>query len=128
MLLRASNICKSFAGVRALADVSFELRAGEVHALVGENGAGKSTLIKIITGAHQPDEGTLELAGQKIERNDPVEARRLGIAAIYQQPALFSDLTVAENIAIGLESGGAWRRVHWPERRRRACELLERVG
>src|SRR5207302_8506420 len=75
MLFRASKIWKSFAGVRALADVSFQLRAGEVHALVGESGAGKSTLIKIITGAQQPDEGTLELAGQKIERNDPVEAR-----------------------------------------------------
>src|SRR5947208_10065647 len=113
MLLRASNICKAFAGVRALADVSFELRAGEVHALVGENGAGKSTLIKIITGAHQPDEGTLQLDGQRLDHNDPVTSRRLGIAAIYQQPALFPDLTVAENIAIGLESGGAWRRIRW---------------
>jgi rhamnose transport system ATP-binding protein len=128
MLLVASKITKSFAGVRALNDVSFELRAGEVHALVGENGAGKSTLIKIITGAVQPDEGTLELEGQPIEHNDPVAARRLGIAAIYQQPALFPDLTVAENIALGLEGGGAWRRVRWNERRATARELLARVG
>ena len=63
-LLRAANVSKSFAGVQALQDVSFELHAGEVHALVGENGAGKSTLIKIITGAVQPDSGTLEVAGQ----------------------------------------------------------------
>ena len=109
-LLRATSISKSFAGVQALKGVSFELRAGEVHALVGENGAGKSTLIKILTGAHQADEGTLEVTGRVVEENDPVLSRSLGIAAIYQQPALFPDLTVAENIALGLESaapGGA---------------------
>src|SRR5438874_9490521 len=128
MLLRASGLAKSFGGVQALQRVSFDLRAGEVHALVGENGAGKSTLIKIITGAHQPDEGTLELDGKTVAHNNPVASRRLGIAAIYQQPALFPDLTVAENIAIGMESGGAWRRVKWKERRARARELLARVG
>jgi len=127
-LLRAIGISKSFAGVQALKDVSFELRAGEVHALVGENGAGKSTLIKIITGAVQADLGSLGLAGQQIEHNDPVASRRLGIAAIYQQPALFPDLTVAENVAIGLEGEGAWRRVDWKQRRQRATELLSRVG
>lgn len=128
MLLRLSNISKSFGGVQALKQVSFDLRAGEVHALVGENGAGKSTLIKIITGAVQADEGSLELAAQPIGHNDPVASRRLGIAAIYQQPALFPDLSVAENIALGLESGGAWRRIRWKERRERARQLLSRVG
>src|SRR5579872_5986950 len=103
-LLQITSVTKSFGAVRALKGVSFDLRAGEVHALVGENGAGKSTLIKVITGAHRPDEGTLEVQGTVIEDNDPVRARSLGIAAIYQQPALFPDLTVAENIAIGLES------------------------
>src|SRR5690349_3360521 len=103
MLLRATNITKSFAGVHALRHVSFDLRPGEVHALVGENGAGKSTLIKIITGAHQPDEGALEVQGHPVTHNSPVLSRALGIAAIYQQPALFPDLTVAENIALGLE-------------------------
>lgn len=127
-LLRAINISKAFAGVQALKGVSLELSAGEVHALVGENGAGKSTLVKIITGAHQPDNGTLEIGGRLVEHNDPVASRRLGIAAIYQQPALFPDLTVAENIAIGLESGGPWRRVRWNERRARARELLGKVG
>ena len=128
VLLQAANIGKAFAGVQALRGVSFNLRAGEVHALVGENGAGKSTLIKVITGAVQPDEGTLEIGGQLIEHNDPVASRKLGIAAIYQQPALFPDLTVAENIAIGLETGGAWRLIDWRGRRARARDLLARVG
>lgn len=127
-LLKLTNISKSFAGVHALKGVSFELRAGEVHALVGENGAGKSTLIKIITGAHQPDAGTLEVAGQRILENDPVLSRSLGIAVIYQKPALLPDLTVAENIALGLEARGAWRAVRWSSRRRQAKELLARVG
>ncbi|MBW8884366.1 MAG: sugar ABC transporter ATP-binding protein, partial [Planctomycetia bacterium] len=128
LVLILRNISKSFGGVQALKDVSFKLQSGEVHALVGENGAGKSTLIKIITGAVQPDEGSFELAGQRVENNNPVASRRLGIAAIYQQPALFPDLTVAENIAIGLESGAAWRRIDWHQWRKRAAELLNRVG
>ncbi len=127
-LLRVSDVCKSFAGVHALQNVSFELRSGEIHALVGENGAGKSTLIKIVTGAYQADAGELEIGGQRLAENDPLRSRALGIAAIYQQPALFPDLTVAENIALGLEPGGPWRRVRWGERRRRARALLERIG
>ncbi len=124
-LLRLVDIRKSFAGVQALKGVSFDLRAGEVHALVGENGAGKSTLIKVITGAHRPDEGTMEVDGQAVAENDPVIARALGIAAIYQQPALFPDLTVAENIALGLEPPGGWRVVRWRARRDRARRLLD---
>jgi rhamnose transport system ATP-binding protein len=127
-ILRLANISKSFGAVRALKGVAFELEAGEVHALVGENGAGKSTLIKIVTGAHAPDEGTVEVQGQPVEENDPVRARELGIAAIYQQPALFPDLTVAENIALGLEPAGPWRRIRWGERRARARRLLDRIG
>ena len=127
-LLELTGISKAFAGVQALKGVSFDLRAGEVHALVGENGAGKSTLIKVITGAHLPDEGTIEVAGQTVEELEPVAARALGIAAIYQQPALFPELTVAENIAIGLEPGGAFRRVRWRSARERAKALLEQVG
>ena len=102
-LLKLTDIAKSYSGVRALRGVSFELLHGEVHALVGENGAGKSTLIKTITGAVQPDEGTIEIEGELISSNDPSQSRSLGVAAIYQQPALFPDLTVAENIAMGLE-------------------------
>src|SRR6058998_2148819 len=103
ILLRASNIDKSYAGVHALRNTSFELRAGEVHALIGENGAGKSTLIKIITGAVQSDSGEVELDDNPITNNSPAYAKSIGIAAIYQQPALFPELTVAENISIGLE-------------------------
>src|ERR1700693_6176181 len=127
-LLEASAITKSFAGVHALKGVSFELRAGEVHALVGENGAGKSTLIQVIAGALTPDAGTLMLDGVAVVHNSPALARSLGIAVVYQQPALFPDLTVAENIALALESGGAWRRVNWKSRTRRASELLASAG
>ncbi len=127
-LLNLSGIVKSFAGVQALKGVSFDLLPGEVHALVGENGAGKSTLIKIVTGALQPDAGTLSINGQLIQDNDPTLSKSLGIAVIYQQPALFHDLTVAENIALRLERGGLWRLIKWAERRRRARELLDRVG
>jgi rhamnose transport system ATP-binding protein len=127
-LLHAVNVTKSYAGVEALRDASFELRAGEVHALIGENGAGKSTLVKILTGAAQADCGEIRLNGQRITHNSPCLAKSLGIAAIYQQPALFHELTVAENIALGLEPAGLWRRIDWSERRRRAAELLRLVG
>jgi rhamnose transport system ATP-binding protein len=128
LLLKLTAIDKSFAGVHALQGASFELRPGEVHALVGENGAGKSTLIKIMTGAHSADAGTLQIRDRVVEQNDPLTARALGIAAIYQQPALFPDLTVAENLALGLEPGGGWRRIDWRGRRLRARRLLERIG
>jgi rhamnose transport system ATP-binding protein len=114
--------------VRALANVSFDLLAGEVHALVGENGAGKSTLIKIFTGAEQADAGTLEISGQVVRRMDPATSRSLGIAAIYQQPALFPDLTVAENIALTLEQKKPWQRIDWRTRGRVAAHLLEQIG
>ena len=128
MLLRATNITKSYAGVRALRGASLELRAGEVHALVGENGAGKSTLIKIMTGAVEPDGGTLELNGKALDDNSPARAKALGITAIYQQPALFPELTVAENIALGLEKQGLWRRVNWRKRQAQAVALLKEIG
>ena len=86
--------------MRALRSVSFDLRPGEVHALVGENGAGKSTLIKIVTGAVAQDSGVLRIQNRLIEHHNPVQAHALGIAVVYQQPALFPDLTVAENIAL----------------------------
>ena len=127
-LLQLSAVTKSFGAVRALKSVSFDLRAGEVHALLGENGAGKSTLIKVITGAHQPDGGTIEINGERVAQLTPASAHKLGIACIYQQPALFPDLTVAENIALRLEPASAARKVNWPARRTRAAELLQRIG
>ncbi|MEI6053086.1 MAG: ATP-binding cassette domain-containing protein, partial [Opitutaceae bacterium] len=99
LLLSLRQLVKNYGGVRALRGVDFDLRAGEVHALLGENGAGKSTLIKIVTGAHAPDGGTITLADQPVAELTPATARALGIACIYQQPALFPDLSVAENIA-----------------------------
>lgn len=127
-LLQAAGITKSYDGVCALKNVCFELRPGEVHALVGENGAGKSTLVKIITGAVQPDGGSITLRGRPIVANSPHVAKSLGIAAIYQQPTIFRGLTVAENIALGFEETRAWRRVDWNARYRRTEELLQRVG
>jgi rhamnose transport system ATP-binding protein len=127
-LLSAESIAKSYAGVQALRGVSLELRPGEVHALVGENGAGKSTLIKIIAGAVKADSGRLTVEGRAVSHQSPAHAKSLGIAAVYQQPALFPDLSVAENIALGLESADIWRRVDWNSRNRLARELLERAG
>ena len=114
--------------MQALRFASFDLRAGEIHALVGENGAGKSTLIKIITGAVAADSGLLELDGESILHNSPRKAKSLGISAIYQQPALFPELSVAENIALGAEKTGLFARVDWKQRRQRAQELLARIG
>lgn len=128
VVLQASAISKSFAAVQALRHVSFELRSGEVHALVGENGAGKSTLIRIMTGAERADSGTLHVSGSPVSHMDPSMSRQLGIAAIYQQPSLFPDLTVAENIAIGLERASRWRPIDWRKRAGVANDLLERVG
>src|SRR5579871_2832659 len=127
-LLAARSIHKAFAGVHALKGVDFDLRAGEVHALVGENGAGKSTLIKIITGALTLDSGSLRVGRSDVAHNSPALARSLGIAAIYQQPSLFPHLTVSENIAWALESGSIWRRVDWKARHRQASDLIGRAG
>jgi rhamnose transport system ATP-binding protein len=127
-LLDLSAITKSFGAVRALRGVSFALEPGEVHALLGENGAGKSTLIKIITGAHQPDGGALRIGGEPVQHLTPARARALGIACIYQQPALFPDLSVAENIALRLEQQPAFRRVRRQEQLTRADGLLRRIG
>ena len=127
-LLTLRSAAKNFGGVRALRGVDFELQAGEVHALLGENGAGKSTLIKLITGAHQPDAGQIILKGRTLDGLTPSLAQQLGVACIYQQPALFPDLTVAENIGLRLEPVKAWRRIDWRSRYTRAATLLQRVG
>jgi rhamnose transport system ATP-binding protein len=127
-LLQLTSVTKSFGAVRALKGVSFDLQAGEVHALLGENGAGKSTLIKIITGAHQPDGGEIAINGARVEKLSPASTHKLGIACIYQQPALFPDLTVAENIGLRLERAKNFSRVDWNSRREQAQKLLQRIG
>jgi rhamnose transport system ATP-binding protein len=127
-LLELRQLVKNYGGVRALRGVDFDLRAGEVHALLGENGAGKSTLIKVVTGAHAPNGGTLTLAGQTVSGLTPATARALGIACIYQQPALFPDLTVAENLALRLNAPSPAARMRWSDCRARATKLLARIG
>src|SRR5579871_3063373 len=102
-VLSAKSLIKSYSGVRALGNGSLGIRRGEVHALVGENGAGKSTLTRIITGMTGADGGELSLFGETIQENHPRLARKLGVAAIYQQPQLFPHLSIAENIALPLE-------------------------
>jgi ABC-type sugar transport system ATPase subunit/ribose/xylose/arabinose/galactoside ABC-type transport system permease subunit len=98
---RLTHLAKAFGPTRALVDVSFELRAGEVLALVGENGAGKSTCVKLLGGVYQPDSGEIEIAGRRVTMHSPVDAQRLGIAVVNQHPALFGDLSIAENIFAG---------------------------
>jgi len=127
-LLSLTGLVKTYGAVRALRGVSFDLRPGEVHAVVGENGAGKSTLIKIVTGAIAPDEGTIDIGGRTLARIDPHAAHLAGIAAVYQQPALFPHLSVAENIALPLERGRSWRVLDWRGREANARALLARVG
>jgi rhamnose transport system ATP-binding protein len=127
-LLQLRGMVKAFDGAWALRGIDFDLRAGEVHALLGENGAGKSTLIKIVTGAIRPDAGRMELFGHAVSQLDPRTARGLGVACIYQQPALFGELSVAENIALRLEPPIVFRRVRWGARREQARELLASIG
>ncbi len=113
-ILEIRRIAKRFDATQALEDVSLALHAGEIHSLLGENGAGKSTLIKIMTGVHQPDHGEIILDGQTVSIRSAAEAQRLGVAAIYQEPLLFPDLNVAENIFISHRDRGSivdWRRM-----------------
>ncbi|MFW6184591.1 MAG: ATP-binding cassette domain-containing protein, partial [Chloroflexota bacterium] len=100
-VIRMEHIHKTFGGVHALTDAQIEVHAGEVHALLGENGAGKSTLIKIMTGVHQPNRGQIFLHGEPVTFSGPREAQQQGVAAIYQEPSLFPDLDIAENILVG---------------------------
>ena len=102
-ILQMRGICKTYPGVRALSNVDFDLRAGEIHALMGENGAGKSTLIKVLTGVEQPDAGEIQLDGKPIQAKSPGHAQKLGISTVYQEVNLCPNLSVAENIFIGRE-------------------------
>lgn len=104
VLLQLNNISKVFPGVKALSNVNFDLRAGEVHALMGENGAGKSTLIKVITGVDKPEVGEITLDGKRIRPGSPQHAQELGISAVFQEVNLCPNLSVAENIFIGHET------------------------
>ena len=123
-LLQARDIEKAFPGVRALSGVSFEVRAGEVHALLGENGAGKSTLIKILSGVYQADGGAILIDGREARFATPEDAKRAGVATIYQELLLFPELTVAENIFLGHAPRAGGGRIDWREMRAKTEALL----
>lgn len=125
-LLEMRGIEKSFPGVRALRGVDLTLHQGEVLALLGENGAGKSTLIKMLGGAHQPDQGTIRVQGQLVNLADPKAALAAGIGVIYQEFNLIPGLTAWENIFLGREVRRGF--VSWREERRRAQALFEQIG
>ena len=132
-VLTARGITKTFPGVTALRDVSFDLRAGEIHALCGENGAGKSTLIKLLSGVHPHGsyEGVLEVGGRETRLESIADAERAGLAVIHQELALVEELTVAENLFLGAEprrGGGLSWLIDWDRVRREARELLARFG
>jgi rhamnose transport system ATP-binding protein len=127
-LLVLERATKSFGPVKALLDAEITLFPGEAHALVGENGAGKSTLVKILAGVHQPDSGALLIDGEPTVFTGPGAARDAGVSIIYQEPTLFPDLTVAENIYIGQQPLRAGRRIDRAAMNKAAAELFARLG
>ena len=125
--LRMEGVRKRFGATVALDGVDLRVDSGEVLALVGENGAGKSTLMKILSGAHSPDEGKMFLDGEAYRPRDPLEARRRGVAMIYQELSLAKDLSVTENILLGMEP--VWGPfLRWPEMKRRAADAMAQLG
>jgi rhamnose transport system ATP-binding protein len=126
--LQVQSISKSFGGIRALRDISFDINPGEVHALVGENGAGKSTLVKIITGLESADTGSLILDGEEIRFSSPMEARDSGVLAVYQDPKLFPNLDIAENVFMGMHPRTRAGFVNRKLMYRKTREVLEWIG
>src|SRR5690625_5095854 len=119
---------KNFGAVQALRGARLELYPGEAHALVGENGAGKSTLIKVLAGVHEPDAGRLTVDGRPTTFRTTADAMAAGIAVIYQEPTLFPDLSVAENIFVGRQPQGAVRSIDRAAMNTAAAQLFERLG
>lgn len=129
IILELKGITKTFPGVMALTDVHFQLKRGQIHALMGENGAGKSTFIKVITGVHAADSGEIILNGKKVDFKNPKEAIRHGIAAIYQHVTCYPDLSVAENIFMGHEDVTAvTKTLRWTSMYQKAKDLLAQLG
>jgi rhamnose transport system ATP-binding protein len=127
-VIAAEGISKSFAGVEVLRGIDLALSGGEVHALLGENGAGKSTFARILAGVHRPSAGRLLLQGRPVEIGSPLEAQRLGITLIHQEPISFPHLSVAENLFIGAGSGSPFGRVRWREMAAEARRLMDDLG
>jgi simple sugar transport system ATP-binding protein len=121
-VLEMQGICKTFPGVRALSNVNFTLRKGEVHALMGENGAGKSTLVKVMTGVYEKDAGHIAIEGKAVHFKSPQEAQNSGIGTVYQEITLCPNLTVAENMFIGR---GKYALVNWKRMNAKAAKLLD---
>lgn len=124
-ILELKDVVKTFGGVTALNGVHFQLKKGEIHALMGENGAGKSTFIKVITGVHQPDSGTMLLEGERVTFRNTQDSAKMGIAAIYQHVTAFPDLSVTENIFMGQEIKNKLGVYNWRLMTKRAKELIE---
>ena len=127
-VLSCEGLCKSYPGVKSLDDVGIEISAGSIHALVGENGAGKSTLVAVLSGAVQPDSGTVYLEGVPTAHTSARVAREAGIHVVHQELILFPDMTVAENIFLGEEPRTRLGMVDAPERRRRSAAILSDLG
>src|SRR6476660_4806022 len=127
-LLQMRDICKRYPGVQALSDAALDVRAGEVHVLLGENGAGKSTLMKILSGAVRRDAGDILLDGTAVDIPDPASARRLGISTIYQELSLVPHLSVAENIFLGKAPTRFPGVLDWRRMRREAARILGDLG
>jgi rhamnose transport system ATP-binding protein len=127
-VLELRHVAKSFGAVHAVIDASLRLYPGEAHALVGENGAGKSTLVKMLAGVYQPDTGDLLVGGQETTLAGPADAIRAGLAVIYQEPILFPDLSVAENIYMGRQPLRRGRRIDAARMRGQVSALFERLG
>ncbi|MEV6493787.1 sugar ABC transporter ATP-binding protein [Actinoplanes sp. NPDC051633] len=127
-VLEVHDVSKSFGAVAAVQGVSFPLFSGEAHALVGENGAGKSTIVKMLAGVHRPDTGTLRVNGADVDFAGPADAKAAGIAVIYQEPTLFPDLSVAENIAMGNQPLTRLHRVDRRAMNAAAERLFARLG
>jgi ABC-type sugar transport system ATPase subunit len=127
-VLKTKGMTKAFSGVIVLRNVDFNIYPGEVHALIGENGAGKSTLVKILDGALSPTYGEIFLEGQKIKIPNPLVARKLGIALMHQEPQIFPDLDVTENIVAGHTKDNGNLFINWREKRKIARELLDSLN
>ena len=128
VFLKLENIKKSFGGVQALKGVDLEIRKGEILALAGQNGCGKSTLIKVISGVHEQTSGDYYLEGKKVEKLTPIDAIRAGVQVIYQDFAVFPNLTVAENIAMNNSLMTGTKVMNWKKARELAIEAMEQVG
>ncbi|SVA23175.1 uncharacterized protein METZ01_LOCUS76029 [marine metagenome] len=128
MNLNTKNIGKSFSGVNVLRKVDFELKPGEVHALVGENGAGKSTFVKILSGVYTPSEGEIFLDNEKVQISTPIVAQKNGISLIHQEPQSFSHLSVAENIFMGHMDGNNFSQVKWENINKSSEKILSSIG